>query len=263
MSGHEQFAEDLALYALSALTGDERASLEQHLATCTACRLELEQLRGDGALLAFSTMGPKPPLRARQRLLDAVAKEAAASATRSQSARTTARPHSLLWGLLGWTTAVALIVFGAEMWKENSALKVSLASASMKAEESSRELEDLRRVAAPIIAPEGQRFTLVAMKSPPQPQGKAFYLRNRSNLVFVANNMPALPPHKAYELWLIPAQGVPLAAGVFKPDAHGSATVVNPPLPAGVEAKGFAITVEDEPGVEHSTQPVMMIGTGE
>src|SRR5580698_9521579 len=59
--------------------------------------------------------------------------------------RTTAQPRSLLWGLLRWTAAVALVVFAAEMWKENSALKVSLASASMKAEESSRELEDLRR----------------------------------------------------------------------------------------------------------------------
>ncbi len=75
MSGHEQFAEDLALYALNALEGEDRANLEKHLATCSACRLELEQLRGDGAMLALSTMGPKPPQRARQRLLDAVAKK--------------------------------------------------------------------------------------------------------------------------------------------------------------------------------------------
>ena len=61
MSEHEQFAEDLALYALNALEGEDRANLEKHLATCSACRLELEQLRGDGALLALSTMGPKPP----------------------------------------------------------------------------------------------------------------------------------------------------------------------------------------------------------
>src|SRR4029077_3124351 len=71
MSGHEQFAEDLALYALSALEGEDRANLEKHLATCSACRLELEHLRGDGALLALSATGAQPPARARQRLLDA------------------------------------------------------------------------------------------------------------------------------------------------------------------------------------------------
>lgn len=75
MTDHEQFAEDLTLYALNALEGDDRASLEKHLATCATCRLELEQLRGDGALLALSALGPKPPVRSRQRLLDAVAKE--------------------------------------------------------------------------------------------------------------------------------------------------------------------------------------------
>jgi anti-sigma-K factor RskA len=266
MSGHEQFGEDLALYALNALEGNERVDLEKHLATCAACRLELEQLRGDGALLALSTLGPKPPLRARQRLLDAVAKETLTPTSHAQNAREmghSSAPRRSRWGVLGWAATAAVIVFAASLWKENVALKQSLASASAQAQQSTRELDDLRRIAAPIIAPEGQRFTLVAMKSPPQPQGKAFYLRNHSNLVFVANNMPALPPHKAYELWLIPAQGVPVAAGLFKPDAHGSATVVNPPLPAGLEAKGFAITVEDEAGVEHSTQPVMMIGTGE
>jgi len=264
MSGHEQFAEDVALYALNALEGEERASLENHLASCPACRTDLEQLRGDGALLAFSTIGPKPPLRARQRLLDAVAKESAPT-SRAENAREMGHPGSRRswWGMLSWAAAAAVMVFAALLWKENAVLKQSLASASAQAAQSTRELDDLRRIAAPIIAADAQRVTLVAVKTPPQPQGKAFYLRNRSSLVFVANNMPALPPQKAYELWLIPTQGAPIPAGVFKPDAHGSATVVNPPLPAGTEAKAFAITVENEGGAAAPTMPIVMMGTGE
>jgi anti-sigma-K factor RskA len=255
MSVHEQFAEDLALYALGVLTGEERATLETHLATCPSCKLELEQLRGDGALLALSTVGPKPPARARQRLMDAVAKEP----------RTTKipEPRRSWWGALGWAAAVAVIVFAASLWKENAALKQTLASASAQAAQSAHDLEDLRRIAAPMIEPEAQRITLVAVKTPPQPQGKAFYLRNRGSLVFMANNLAPLPPQKAYELWLIPAQGAPIPAGVFKPDAHGSATVVNPPLPAGTEAKAFAITIENEAGATSPTMPIVMMGTGE
>jgi len=265
MSVHQQFAEDLALYALSALEGDDRAILEKHLAGCSECRLELEELRGDGALLALSTIGPKPPARARQRLLDAVAKEAAptlSQKTRKDGAPTTATRRSW-WGALGWAATAAVIVFAASLWKENTALKQSLASASAQAIQSARELDDLRKISAPLIAPEAQRITLVAMKTPPQPQGKAFYLRNRSSLVFMANNMPPLPPQKAYELWLIPVQGAPVPAGMFKPDAHGSATVVNPPLPSGMEAKAFAITVESEAGATTPTMPIIMMGTGE
>jgi len=266
MSGHEQFAEDLVLYALNALDDEERSSLEKHLAGCAGCRTELEQLRGDGALLALSTLGPKPPARARQRLMDAVA--VSAPPTLAQKARKDGAPSVVVtrmswWGWLGWAATAAVLVFAVSVWKENSALKQSLASASEQAAQSAREIEDLRRVAAPIIAPEAQRVTLVAMKTLPQPQGKAFYLKNRSSLVFVANNLPALPPQKAYELWLIPAQGAPIPAGVFKPDAHGSATVVNPPLPAGAEAKAFAITVENEAGATTPTMPIVMMGAGE
>ncbi|HEX3821702.1 MAG TPA: anti-sigma factor [Candidatus Sulfotelmatobacter sp.] len=261
MAGHEQFGEDLALYALNALEGEDRHKLEEHLASCTECRLELEQLRGDGALLALSTVGPRPPQRARKRLMDAIAAEVPTS--RAKTAREMGRPRHSWWGWLGWAATAAVIVFALSLWKENVALKADFAALGSRASETARELEELRRVAAPILSNESQRVTLVALKTAPQPQGKAFYLRNRSSLVFVANNMPALPPQKAYELWLIPVQGAPIPAGVFKPDAHGSATVVNPPLPAGAEAKAFAITVENESGATTPTMPIVMMGAGE
>jgi hypothetical protein len=257
MSQHEEFADDLALYALHALPGEGRARVDEHLASCASCRLELEILRGDTALLALSTTGPRPPQRSRQRLLDALAREPRVPRLVESS---TSRSW---WGVLGWAAAAAVLVIAGVLWQQNLALKQMLASASSRAEESNREVEALRKIAAPIIAPEAQRITLVAAKTPPQPQGKAFYLRNRSSLVFLANNMPPLPPQKIYELWLIPTRGTPIPAGVFKPDAHGSASVVNPPLPAGAEAKAFAVTVENEAGSSTPTMPIIMMGAGE
>jgi anti-sigma-K factor RskA len=257
MSEHERYSEELALYALEALRGEDRAQVEEHLANCAACRLELERLRADTALLALSTTGPRPPQRARKRLLDAVAREPRVPTIVETS------PRRSWWGMLGWAAAAAVVVFALSFWRENLVLRQSLESASSASARSARELEELRRIAAPIVAPEAQRVTLVSAKGPPQPQGKAFYLRNRSSLVFLASNMRALPPQKAYELWLIPVSGAPIPAGVFKPDAHGSASVVNPPLPAGVEAKAFAITVENEAGAATPTMPILMIGAGE
>jgi len=267
MSEHERYAEDLALYALDALQGEDRARVDGHLASCAACRLELEQLRADTALLALSAAGPRPPQRARQRLLDAVAKEGsvAGSSTRAAKSRQAVSKNAggSWWGWLGWAATAAVVVFALSLWRENSALKQTLASASSQSFESARELEDLRKITAPIIEPEAQRVTLVSAKGPPQPQGKAFYLRKRGSLVFLANNMPVLPAQKAYELWLIPTSGAPIPAGVFRPDARGSASVVNPPLPAGTEAKAFAITVENEAGSATPTMPIVMMGAGE
>jgi anti-sigma-K factor RskA len=39
--------------------------------------------------------------------------------------------------------------------------------------------------------------------------------------------------------------------------------VIEPPLPAGVEAKAFAITVEPEQGSSTPTMPIVMMGAGE
>jgi anti-sigma-K factor RskA len=266
MGGHEQFGEDLALYALDALDGADRTSLEKHLATCVECRRELEQLRGDGALLAFTTLGPKPPARARARLIETIAKEKAASngqASLTENSRETRRRAGSWWGSMGWVAAAAMIILAAVLWSQNSALKESLDAMHDLSAQTTRELEDLRKIAAPILSPQAQHITVVAVKTPPQPQGKAFYLRNRSSLLFVANNMPVLPAHKVYEIWLIPVQGAPIPAGVFKPDVRGNATVVNPPLPSNTEAKAFAITVENEGGATAPTMPIVMMGAGE
>jgi anti-sigma-K factor RskA len=39
--------------------------------------------------------------------------------------------------------------------------------------------------------------------------------------------------------------------------------VVEPPLPDGVEAKAFAITIEPEQGSATPTMPIMLMGAGE
>lgn len=252
MSGHEQFAEDLALHALGALQGDERATLEKHLDTCAPCRQELANLRGDMALMAMATSGPKPPQRARQRLLDAIAKEPRAAVGTSRP------PRFNWWAALGWAAAAAMLLVVIQARRENYFLHESVNTLAALTGQQTIELANAKRVVDTLTAPESQTVILAAAKTPPQPQGKAFYLRNRSGLVFLANNLAPLPADKIYELWLIPTSGAPIPAGLFKPDAKGNATVVNPPgLPAGVEAKTFAVTLEPASGPHDSPR-----GTG-
>lgn len=255
MTVHEQFADDLALYALGALQGDERVALEKHLQDCSACREELRHLQGDMALLALSTSGPKPPQRSRERLMSAIAKEPRRSPAPASSGK-------VWWRVLEWAAAAASIVVVFMLLRQNSDLQQRLAVLANDSAQQQAQLQRAKEVVATLTAPDAARFTLVTGKTP-QPQGKAIYVRERSSLIFLANNLPALPPQKAYELWLIPTSGAPIAAGVFKPDAHGSATVVNPPLPTGVEAKTFAITVEPESGSAAPTSTPIMVGLGE
>lgn len=254
MSDHDQFAEDLALYALGSLQGDELAALEKHLEECVSCRRELEQLRGDMGLLALASTGSAPPQRARQRLLAAVEREPRASR----------EPQRRPWWLpVPWLIAGAMALLAVVFSYDKKDLQQQIARLRDDSAQRSAELARARDVLSTLTASDAMRVTLVAAKAPPQPQGKAIYVKDRSSLIFLASNMPKLPPQKAYQLWLLPTVGNPIPAGVFTPDAHGSATVVTPPLPSGVQAKAFAITVEAETGSATPTMPIVMMGAGE
>ena len=261
MSVHEQFAEDLALYALGCLEGADKVSLEKHLAECASCRRELEQLRGDTALLALSSAGPAPPARAKTRLLNAIAQQSNSAA--DSSATSYVRRPVPWWGAVGWIAAAALIGLVAVLWNQNSRLRENAVKLTEFGAQQKIAADKSRRLDETLNASDAVRVTVLPVnyKTPP-PEGKAIYSAQRAGLVFVATNLNSLPVQKAYELWLIPKQGAPIPAGTFKPDAHGTATVINPPLPAGVEAKAFAITIEPEQGSTTPTMPIVMMGSG-
>lgn len=227
MRSHEQFADDLALLARGTLQGEERVALEKHLEGCAACRHELERLRGDEAL-------------------------AAPSAVRRRSSN-----------FMPWLAAAAFLLLAGFFFRQSDRLAQRVAQLQNESAQQQAQLERAREVVSTLTSAEAMRVTLVAGQAPPQPQGWAIYVRDRSSLIFLASNLPGLPPQKTYELWLIPTRGAPIPAGVFKPDARGSSGVIEPPLPGGVEAKAFAITVEPEQGSATPTMPIVMTGAAE
>jgi len=255
MTSHEQFAEDLALYALGSLAGDEeRVALERHLESCNLCRSELARLRGDMGLLSLSTAGPKPPARARQRLMAAIASEP----------RHVVDTRRAWWWIVPWAVAAALAIVAVLLWRHDADLTRQMAGLQETFSAQQEELTRAREVVATLVAPESQQVTLVAAKTPPQPHGKAFYRRSSGSLIFLASNLPPIPPEKIYELWLIPTTGNPVAAGLFRPDTHGGAAVLNPPLSIGLEAKTFAVTLEPVSGSHEAPRgQAVIVGAGE
>jgi len=254
MSAHEQFADDLALYALGSLEGSERQALQAHLAQCAACRRELQQLCSDMGLLALATMGPAPPATARARLLSALANE--------PRARTVPKRSPSWWLLAPMAAAIVLAAaISIVLWRQNNALRQDLAQQLKQSGESQSEVQRAREVLALLSAPDAIRVTLVATNAKPQPQGKAIYRSQTGSLVFLASNFAPLPPEKAYELWLLPTSGAaPIPVGVFKPDSQGSASVLMPSLPKDLQAKAFAVTIEPETGSSTPTMPIILAG---
>jgi anti-sigma-K factor RskA len=258
MKTHDQFAEDLALYALNELTGSERQEFEEHLQSCAACRRELLELRGDLGLLALSSDGPKPPARVKERLMRAVAAEPRGSAT----APVGPPRRSLWWAWIPTLAAAALLFVVAGLWRNNGRLKDELAELGNRNQDQAVQLAQLRDDLHLLTAPDAVHVSLSPQNASKHPSGTAIYSPSRKRMLFMASNMSMPPPGMAYELWIIPMKGAPIPAGVFKPDEHGNAVMMDHPMPPDVEAKAFAVTMEKEEGSNTPTMPILIMGQG-
>jgi hypothetical protein len=255
---HEQFADDLALYALDELTGPERQELEDHLQTCAACRRELHSLRGDLGLLGLASSGPQPPARSKERLMRAIAEE-----PRGVSLPEPAPQKSLWWAWIPAFGALLLLFVLGTLWRSNGRLKDQIAELGNRNQDQTAQLDRLNQELRLLTAPDAVHVSLNPQKAPRQPSGTAIFSPSQKRMIFMASNLPPVPEGKAYELWVIPAKGNPVAAGVFKPDEHGNAVMMDHKMPEGVEAKTFAITIEKEEGSDKPTSPIVLMGSGE
>ena len=140
-------------------------------------------------------------------------------------------------------------------------LNDQLAQQKQTAEQQAAANARAQQVLDVLTAPGAKRVLLTAAKAKPEPTGRAVYLAETGGLVFQANDMGQLAENKTYELWVIPANGqAPIPAGLFRPDAAGSASVVLPPLPKGVPAKAFGVTIEKAEGSSTPTAPILLVG---
>jgi len=170
---------------------------------------------------------------------------------------------------IGWAVAAGLAVTTGNFYHESQAMRGSLAQDHADLAQDHAELARLsadaaaaRQVMDTLQDPTATRVTLTRSKEAAVPQGKVTYVASKGALLFVANNFAPLESSKIYELWLIPQNGqAPVPAGTFHPDARGNANVVLPQLPAGLVAKAFGITVENEGGAQTPTMPIILAGT--
>jgi anti-sigma-K factor RskA len=258
MNTHEQFADDLALYALNDLNGLELQELEQHLETCAACRRELLALRNDLGLLGLSAVEPRPPARSKERLLHALAAEPR-NLSAPPSVPSGRRSFWLSW--IPAAFALAAIVFAVSLQQSNRSLNDQLAEMRNRYNDQGIELARAEENIKLLLAPDVVHVSLTPANTAKHPSATAIFSPASHRMTLMASNLPPVPAGKAYELWVIPPQGTPANAGVFKPDEHGYAIMLDKPMPQGVQPRTFALTVEDEAGSDKPTSPILLIGT--
>ncbi len=98
------------------------------------------------------------------------------------------------------------------------------------------------------------------IKDQPQAVAVSLWRQESQDGLLVVENMPALPPGRDYQLWVIdPNLKTPVSAGVFKVDAAGKVRLEFKPTRNVQSAYKFAVTIEKEGGVMVPTLDQMVV----
>jgi anti-sigma-K factor RskA len=262
-NGHKT-QEELASYAMQGLSVEESASIRTHLQSCLPCRAELAEVYGDLALLGIALPLQPLPEGSRERFLKKISAAPAILPQQTPAQVTpitvkTARRGSGFW--VPWAAAAAMAIISIALGLQNRALNDELQGESTLVSNLAAKASQAQQVLEVLTAPNAQRVTLTQGKVAAEPSARATYLPERGGLILLATNLKPLPEDKTYELWVIPASGkAPVPAGLFRPDSAGTATLVLPPLPSGVLAKAFGVTIEKASGSDSPTTPIILSG---
>jgi hypothetical protein len=222
--GHEQFADDLAAYALDALAEPDATRLERHLEDCAACQAELRWLRGAVDVLPESVEQLEPPSRLRRRIL----KEVRSDGQEPAAPRATAQREPSWRGLIRRpATALAAVL---------------LVLAGI--------------VAGYLVRGGGEPQSTIALRpTAAAPGAQATLERVDESASIDVRRMPALPRGKVYEVWVQHGtQLKPSSIFVLRRDGSGEAAIAE----SLNDADHVLVTREPHGGSRQPTSPVLL-----
>jgi anti-sigma-K factor RskA len=148
-------------------------------------------------------------------------------------------------------------LFWVEHVRRERVRDVAFHDAMQQVKQSDAEAVRLKEVLALLSAPE--TIVRVSQEGAAQPpQGKVF-LNPARGVLLLASNLPPAPEGKIYEMWVIPAAGKPVPAGLFQTEANGTALHLQQG-PVDVAATGaVAVTLEAAGGaLQPTSQPLIV-----
>ena len=241
---HAEATELLGAYALDAVEVDERDAVERHLNECPRCRAEVADHRTVASFLGSA--GGRAP----DGLWDRIAGSLEEAPPELNLAPVVPikqrRSVSLRVGAAAAAIAAAVIaVLGLEVVHLNNQVD-NLAAPSQP------NSELLSAASRALVDPQAKR---VAMRSNDGSiSAEAALLPDGTGFLF-ANDLPALPNDRTYQLWAL-AGGQKISAGVL-----GASPQVVAFRYAPSDLSGFAVTAEQAGGVSVSQNAPVVLGT--
>ena len=233
-----ELAEDYELYALGVLEEPDRGELQAHLErNCEVCTAEVRRAAVRVSALSGLTPYVDPPKDLSKRVLASVG----------------IHPQFRWNWMQTWATLAACVVLGM-FWIGHTRRERIRDIAFQDAMEQIKQAADMMAL---LNAPETVvRGSSEGAQKPPQ--GKVFVNPNRGVLL-LASNLPPAPAGKRYEMWVIPAGGSPVPAGLFQTESNGTAVHLQKgPVNIGSTA-AVAVTLEAEGGAAQPTSQILIL----
>lgn len=189
----------LALDAVGALEPAERAQMERHAAACPNCGPMAAQYADIASLLPAALAPVPPPARLRRNLMAQVYAEASVAAPSPWWRRWIAAiPANRGITVLGVAAVAAAVIFA--VWGVAG-----------------------RQTAAPVT------YVVSGSTSQPLVSGSVTLDSARTQAVLTVRGLAPLPASQVYEVWLIPAHGMPTGVAFLSPNPANNAwtAVVN------------------------------------
>jgi anti-sigma-K factor RskA len=272
---HDEWRDLAAAYVLGALTAEERKAFEAHLATCAECTAEVRSLTPAAGALAQAVPQVEPPAALRARVLTYASRSARPSENREAVVPMAAppAPGERATTLLSWLAAAASLLVAAglgiyafQLRGRVETLEARLQDALARAQTSEGQLANAVRVSnqaqtqiAVLTAPDVTRVDLTGQPVAPAASARAFFSRSRG-VVLSASNLPPLQAGFTYQLWFI-VNKVPVAGGLFQPDAAGGSNVLLAVDPNAPRPEALAVTSEPAGGSTAPTLPLYLVGS--
>ena len=261
--GHEDWLDDVAVYALGAMPMQDAQRVRAHIATCEICRREYALLQPAVGALAESAeactpgSGPivaSPELKARIMRTVRPARPAPASQAAPVRRSVAPRERPILWPVYlvaAACLAIALI----------SSISDIMLSGQLK--QSQAELAQIRSrtnaLASALADRQAAISDLLAAGAKHYPVDNGEVVRSGSRLYIAMYDLAAPPRGHVYQAWTLPKGSKTMAPSLtFVPDAHGVAFVS---LPAGApETSAVAVSLEPEGGSKQpTTKPLIVV----
>jgi len=275
---HEEAFAELDAVAFDLLDTVERDAIMAHVATCAACRAELDALQETAADIAFATPSTQHAAvasreRVRERLL---ARVGANGQSRKPKATPlvfprvptspTAMPAMPERRNKPWLQIAAAALFVVSLgllgWsfknqRDANAIRSRLATAAATrktADSLATQLAARDSLLAGIVGRDVTMMTLTSQAAK-DPYARMFWDRARRSWTMIAHNMPALGANRTYQLWLITPKAK-ISAGTFT--VRNGDGIVRATYDLTEPLNAIAVTEEPAGGVPQPTGSVVI-----